>query len=144
MNLLLIRDKFDENQTIGKLFIDGKFSCYTLEDAVRELPDVPVGEWKIAGRTAIPCGTYPVNITMSNRFKKMMPLLGNVQGFTGVRIHAGNTSADTEGCILLGDVRFMTYIGASRIAVDRVQGMIQKAIKSGDQVFITIQGDNHG
>lgn len=82
--------------TIGKLYIDGHYLCDTLEDTVR-----PVGV-KIAGKTAIPAGTYKVKKTMSPRFKKVLPEILNVPGFTGVRIHAGNTAIDTDGCLLLG------------------------------------------
>lgn len=84
------------NYTIGKLYIDGVYFCDTLEDTVR-----PAGE-KIAGKTAIPAGTYRVKKTMSPRFKKVLPEILNVPNYTGVRIHAGNTAADTEGCVLLG------------------------------------------
>ena len=82
--------------TIGKLYMDGHYLCDTLEDTVR-----PAGT-KIAGKTAIPAGTYRVKKTMSPRFKKILPEIMNVPGFTGVRIHAGNTAADTDGCLLLG------------------------------------------
>lgn len=82
--------------TIGKLYIDGHYLCDTLEDTVR-----PAGT-KIAGKTAIPAGTYRVKKTMSPRFKKILPEILDVPGFAGVRIHSGNTAADTEGCLLLG------------------------------------------
>ena len=81
--------------TIGKLYIDGHYLCDTLEDTVRN-------GVKIAGKTAIPAGTYKVKKTMSPRFKKVLPEILNVPGFSGVRIHAGNTAADTDGCLLLG------------------------------------------
>ena len=82
--------------TIGKLYIDGHYLCDTLEDTVR-----PVGV-KISGKTAIPAGTYKVKKTMLPRFKKVLPEILNVPGFSGVRIHAGNTAIDTDGCLLLG------------------------------------------
>lgn len=84
------------NYTIGKLYIDGVYFCDTLEDTVR------AAGVKIAGKTAIPAGTYRVKKTMSPRFKKVLPEILNVPNYTGVRIHAGNTAADTEGCVLLG------------------------------------------
>jgi len=80
--------------TIGKLYIDGAYFCDTLEDTVREV--------KIAGKTAIPAGKYKVKKTYSPRFKKQLPEILHVPNFSGVRIHAGNTAKDTEGCLLLG------------------------------------------
>ena len=82
--------------TIGKLYIDGHYFCDTLEDTVR-----PANK-KIAGKTAIPAGNYKVIKSYSPRFKKILPEILNVPNFTGVRIHAGNTAKDTDGCILLG------------------------------------------
>lgn len=80
--------------TIGKLYIDDAYFCDTLEDTVRSI--------KIAGKTAIPAGTYKVKKTMSPRFKTILPEILNVPNFTGVRIHSGNTAKDTDGCLLLG------------------------------------------
>ena len=82
--------------TISNLSIDGKFFCHALEDVVRK------DGVKIYGKTAIPTGTYKVILSVSNRFKILMPLLLNVPNFEGIRIHAGNTSADTHGCLLVG------------------------------------------
>ena len=81
--------------TIGKLYIDGHYLCDTLEDTVRN-------GIKIAGKTAIPAGKYKVKKTMSPRFKKILPEILNVPGFSGVRIHNGNTADDSSGCVLLG------------------------------------------
>ena len=80
--------------TIGHLYIDVAYFCDTLEDTVRNV--------KIAGKTAIPAGKYHVKKTMSPRFKTLLPEILNVPGFTGVRIHSGNTAKDTDGCLLLG------------------------------------------
>jgi hypothetical protein len=105
--------------TIGELTIDGKFECYTLEDIEREV--------KIKAETAIPKGTYKVIINQSNRFKRLMPLLLNVSNFEGVRIHAGNTNHDTEGCILVGRTRGVDFIGQSRKAYDSLFKKMQEA-----------------
>lgn len=102
MNIQLNRFYYGEKHTIGKLFVDGQYLCYTLEDKMRQEPDKPVSDWKVYAQTAIPTGSYDVAVTMSNRFKKPLPLIQNVEGFSGIRIHSGNTSADTEGCILVG------------------------------------------
>lgn len=96
MKLKLDRIYKAPTYTIGKLYIDGKLFCDTLEDVVR-----PDGV-KVYGETAIPAGTYKVILNMSNRFKRIMPLLLNVPMFEGIRIHEGNSSADSSGCILVG------------------------------------------
>lgn len=108
-----------EYSTIGEMTIDGIWECYTLEDIER-----PV---KIKAETAIPKGTYKVIINQSNRFKKLMPLLLNVPEFEGVRIHAGNTNHDTEGCILVGRTRSKDFIGQSRKAFDQLFEKMKKA-----------------
>jgi hypothetical protein len=108
-----------DNSVIGELSIDGIFECFTLEDLER-----PV---KIKGETAIPKGTYKVIINESNRFKRLLPLLLNVPGFEGVRIHSGNTNHNTEGCILVGQSRNKDFIGQSRKAFEKLFKKMQKA-----------------
>lgn len=106
--------------TIGRMYADGVYMCDTLEDTVR--PD----GIKLAGQTAIPAGTYPVRITYSPRFKKMLPMLDNVPNFTGVRIHTGNTAEDTEGCILVGYNRVKGRVCDSRAAFRRLFALLEK------------------
>lgn len=96
MKLTLKRNFKGADYTIGKLYIDGHYFCDTLEDTVR-----PANK-KISGKTAIPAGNYKVIKSYSPRFKKILPEILNVPNFTGVRIHAGNTAKDTDGCVLLG------------------------------------------
>jgi len=127
MKLLLKRLHKTELSTIGELFVDGKFECYTLEDKEREI--------KIKGETAIPKGTYNVSITQSNRFKRLLPLLANVPNFDGVRIHSGNSNHDTEGCILVGTTRSNDFIGNSRIAFDKLFKKMQVA----KEITLTIE-----
>ena len=95
MKLFLQRIAQTPEYTIGRLEINGKFFCHTLEDAVREE--------KIAGKTAIPAGTYQVIVNRSPKFKRDLPLLLDVPNFEGIRIHRGNTAKDTSGCILVGE-----------------------------------------
>lgn len=106
MKLILKRVALMDTYTIGKLYVNDKYFCDTLEDKVRDLNKdgkFDDGEVKVYGETAIPYGTYEVEITYSNHFKRNLPLLLNVPSYEGVRIHRGNTSKDTLGCILLGE-----------------------------------------
>lgn len=106
MKLSLSRIKISPGYTIGTLSIDGVELCDTLEDTDRGLKSwdtvQKIQRNKVLGNTAIPYGSYEVIINWSNKFKQYMPLLLNVPGFSGVRIHTGNTPADTNGCILVG------------------------------------------
>lgn len=101
MELTLTRTEKTKDYTMGSLEIDGEHFCDTLEPTWRDLGPGRPGH-KIAGRTAIPDGRYPVAVTWSPKFKKWLPLLLHVPQFEGIRIHAGNTPDDTEGCILVG------------------------------------------
>jgi hypothetical protein len=131
MNIQVIRETFTSKSTIGKMYIGGRFFCYTLEDVDRDknkdgdLNDP--GEQKVYGETAIPRGTYKVTLTMSNRFKVVMPLLNNVPGFEGIRIHNGNSSADTHGCILVGESKGLDFIGASKMAFVKLMDILTKS-----------------
>lgn len=135
MRLMLVRDHYYPDATLGKLYINGGLACYTLEDSDRRLED---GGEKIPGQTAIPRGTYRVMITQSARFGKPLPLLADVPGFAGIRIHPGNTSADTEGCILVGTSRAENSIGNSRAAFGMVFEHIRDAIDAGEPVEIEV------
>lgn len=133
MKLTLNRAQFEPTCTIGRLFVDGAPQCYTLEDYVR-----PTGAPKVFGQTAIPAGTYSVIITHSPHFGRNLPLLVNVPGFEGVRIHPGNTAADTEGCILVGMDRLADAIGRSRLAFDALFPKIEQALARGELVSIEV------
>jgi hypothetical protein len=128
MKLKLLRDKSSDDTTIGKLYIDGEFFCYSLEDKVREK--------KVYGVSAIPIGTYKIVITWSPRFKRQLPLLVDVPGFDGIRIHPGNTHKDTEGCILVGEYVEGEFLYKSKIAFDRLYTIL---IKSKDSITIEIE-----
>lgn len=140
MDLLLTRDILTPFFTIGTLTIDGRdLECYTMEDTVREVPGEPVEKWKIWGQTAIPYGRYEVEITFSRRFQRPLPLLLNVPGFDGIRIHAGNTQADTEGCILVGMQKMGDSIRESRIALTNLIAIL---LDINEAIYITImEGD---
>lgn len=137
MELLLQREKSTTKSTAGQLFLvkeNPVFFCYTLEDVVRAI--------KIKGETAIPSGSYRVVVTMSNRFKKRLPLLLNVPDFEGVRLHGGNDSGDTEGCLLLGKKRdSVDRISNCAPAVDAIIQLIDAATARREETWIEIK--NH-
>ena len=138
MRLRLERLQLDPDVTIGGLSIDGDWCCWILEDTVREVAGQPVATWKVPGKTAIPYGTYAVDITRSTRFGRDLPLLLAVPGFTGVRIHPGNTTADTEGCLLPGTDRLAKSVGRSRDAFVALFSQIRDAMWRGQKVSIEI------
>lgn len=106
MRLTLMRIANRPTYCIGKFYIDGVYFCDTIEDTDRGLDDgmseAEIKQKKVKGQTAIPTGTYPVHITWSPKYKKPMPLLERVKGYSGIRIHSGNTAKDTEGCLIVG------------------------------------------
>lgn len=118
MNLTLVREPSANGRTFGVLFVDGVFECHTLEDVVRAE--------KVAGETAVPAGRYRVVVSWSPRFQRRLPLLENVPGFSGVRIHAGNSSRDTEGCILPGLTREGDRVLQSRTAFMRLLEKLER------------------
>ena len=140
---MLLKVKRDDEQpqhcTFGKLSVDGAYQCETLEDIVREVEGAPVGNWKVPGDTAIPRGKYRVIVNHSQRFYRAMPLLLNVPGWDGVRIHPGNVEADTEGCILVGTERSDVGILHSRDAFNALFADIKEALAAGEQVWIEIE-----
>jgi len=98
VELTLIRKRLEPTFTGGELHVNGGFECYTLEDPVRA-PGI-----KIPGDTAIPFGTYQLELRWSGTFKRMMPYLRNVPHFEDVMLHWGNTSQNTRGCILVANI----------------------------------------
>jgi hypothetical protein len=135
MELSLIRDIFAPQRTLGVLYVDGIKECYICEDMVR-----PKGE-KVYGQTAIPEGRYEIKITMSNRFKRELPILLNVPNFEGIRIHSGNHEGHTEGCLLPGKTRNASGVFSSVIATNNLILKIRTALQSGKKVFITIKNE---
>lgn len=106
MELLLERKWCKPDYTIGRLYINNKFYCNTLEDTVRDINKngtFDCGEFKISGHTAIPYGEYEVIVNYSPKFKRELPRLLDVPHFEGILIHRGNTHKDSSGCVLLGE-----------------------------------------
>lgn len=130
MKLKVIRNKLTDKCTLGGLYIDNKWFCYTLEDIIRE------DGVKVYGETAIPEGTYKVVLSMSNRFGIVMPEVLNVPNFKGIRIHPGNTNEDTHGCLLVGHKISGNTIEKSKDAFKMLMTILEPAFKKGE---ITIQ-----
>lgn len=138
-----------DNYTISRVFVDGErwgdgsHWCSALEDTDRGLHNgmrqSEITRRKIYGKTAIPGGMYDVIITHSPRFGKPLPLVVGVPGFSGVRIHPGNTAEDTDGCILLGENSVKGKVMNSRYWCMRMQTLIKKALDRGEKVTLLVK-----
>ena len=152
MELILTRIAKRKTYTIGRLYIqkhvddeylagtEKEYFCDTLEPTWR---DYEHGAYKVKGRSAIPEGRYAVVISYSPKFKQWLPILLGGPEFNrkwqGIRIHAGNTAADTEGCILVGKNREVGKVLDSRIWLHRLKQKIVEAKDKGEAVWITIK-----
>lgn len=143
MKLLLERKWPKQNYTIGKLHIDGKYFCETLEDHDRGLTDDmserQIKAIKVYAQTAIPKGRYKIEYTISPKFGRKLPRLQNVKGFSGILIHPGNTANDSAGCILVGYNTAVGRLSNSRKTSDDLNLLIEEAINKGDEVWIEIK-----
>ena len=129
MRIELVRIAFKDTYTIGKLYVDGKYFSDVIEDKDRGLDssmtESEILEKKLKGQTAIPTGHYVINITYSPKYKRMMPLLLDVKGFSGIRIHSGNTAKDTEGCLIVGKNKKVGMVLESRDTYKRLFKMME-------------------
>ena len=157
MILTLVRNipESTKDYTIGELYVqeEDKLTqtykvCDTLEDAFRLLPkacpNTPKGsscecKEKVYGKTCIPNGTYTVVLSYSNKFKRILPELLNVPHFLGIRMHAGNSSKDSSGCVLLGTKSKGDWVTASRVAFNKVYKLLQDAVARKEEITITIR-----
>lgn len=135
MELKLLRKYKKPTYTIGTLSVDGAYLCDTLEDRVRDL----VTERKVKGSTAIPAGRYRVILNWSPRFGKPLPLLLDVPHFEGIRIHAGNTAKDTEGCILVGRNTQPGTLTESKVTMQDLMQLLTSANNRGEEIWITVE-----
>jgi hypothetical protein len=149
MEIIITRRWRSDHSTLGTVTVDGTVQQFVLEDRDRGLKQSMLLEdivrEKIYGKTAIPAGRYQVLITHSTRFKRLLPVLLNVPGFSGIRIHPGNRNVDTAGCLLPGKVWYQEdgeyVVGASRTASEDLQFKIANALKRGEKVWCTIVTD---
>lgn len=142
MEILVNRRKKTKLSTISDVTIDGVFFCFGLEDVDRGLKQTDyidvIKTKKVFAQTAIPAGRYEIIINFSNRFQQYMPLLLNVPGFEGVRIHPGNKAANTEGCLLLGQTVGADFVGNSRLAYRSFLPKL-RAVEKKEKIFITFK-----
>ena len=148
MELILERIAKRKTYTIGRLYIreqvmdeylpgyEDHYFCDTLEPTWRDYAN---GAYKVKGRSAIPEGRYAVVISYSPKFEAWLPILLGVPKFEGIRIHAGNTAKDTEGCILVGKNRLVGQVVDSRIWLHRLKQKIVEAKDRDEAVWITVK-----
>lgn len=139
--------------TIGKLYINAEYICDTCEDTDRHLttdmPEAQIIREKVYGKTAIPAGTYHIDMdTVSPRFRNKswaqpyfgkLPRLLSVPGWSGVLIHPGNYAKDTEGCILVGRNKVKGGVTESVATFDKLMALLLAAHAKKEPITITIQ-----
>ena len=135
-HLYIAKEPDGNNSGLGQPLTKGLQICDTLEPTWRDYKN---GAYKVKGRSAIPEGRYAVVISFSPKFKQWLPILLGVPKFDGIRIHAGNCSEDTEGCILVGKNRLVGQVLDSRIWLHRLKQKIVEAKSRGEPVWITIK-----
>ena len=143
MRILLQRHALKAGYTIGRMEINGRYFCDTLEDTDRglseEMSEDGIAALKVKGATAIPTGTYRIDMqTRSPRFGRVLPRLVSVKGYAGVLIHSGNTAADTEGCILVGENRERGKVLNSRATLEHLLVFLREAQAEGEEIELTI------
>ncbi len=136
MKITVTRIAKKSDYTIGKMMVNGKYLCDTMEPTWRDLRK----EGKIWGKTAIPEGTYQVYVTKSRKFRRWLPLLWQVPGFEGIRIHCGNYPEDTKGCILVGWNKHRGILCNSRAAMTLLMNEITAAYGKEEKVEIEVRG----
>ena len=136
IEMFVRREVFDDDFTLGRLYVDTMHFGPTCEDTDRKME---AGGVKVYGATAIPRGRYRLTATLSQRFGKLMPLIENVPGFEGIRIHGGNDRDDTHGCILLGRTRTDTGVANCAERNATLLKLIVDAEEGGVQCWITVQ-----
>lgn len=137
MKIELIRDDFTDKRTLGKLYVDGNYFGETCEDCDRHLENGQ--EEKVYGETAISRGLYKVVLSHSHHFGRILPEVLDVPGFSGVRIHGGNSAADSLGCVLLGRVRTADGVANCAATVQRLIDMIDAAEEAGEVVTLEVK-----
>lgn len=138
LHFLLDRKWRKPAYTIGRLYVNGEFLCNTIEDVDRKLNQnmsaTEIQRIKVAAETAIPTGTYAMRVTMSPKFKRELVEIVNVPGFSGIRVHRGNTAEDSAGCVIVGDNTSKGRVTNST----KYELQITEMVKKADYAYITI------
>lgn len=142
LHFTLIRKYRKDAYTIGQLYANGKFVCNTIEDVDRGLNNnmslAAVLKVKVPNETAIPTGTYQLIVSMSPKFKRELIEVRGVVGFSGIRIHRGNTAADSAGCIIVGINTEKGKVTNSTMYETMVTKMVSDAIANNEECYLTI------
>lgn len=151
MEIKIERRWFTEKTTIGELYIDGVFECFTLEDRSRfpvkpsEMSDAEyldlVERLKVQNVTAVPPLRYALYIGFSEHFQRMMIHIQSVPGYCGCEIHSGNRDTDTDGCVLVGKKRSVDLITESLFAYGAFFAKVNGAIRRKEQAWLTIENN---
>lgn len=143
MNIYIKRIAKRDTYTIGKMYLNNKYFCDTLEDKDRNLTqDMPLSEIKkikVKHETAIPTGTYKVIVNYSPKFKRMLPRILNVPGFDGILIHRGNSDKDTSGCILIGNNNIVGKVTNSTKYELALIPILTEAYNNKETITLTIE-----
>ena len=143
MQLKITRLFKKDTYTVGKLFINNQYFSDTLEDKDRgltsEMTEEQIFDIKVKGKTCIPEGLYNIAYTYSPKLHKYAPLVLNVKGFSGIRIHAGNTDEDTMGCILLGKNTKVGELTNSRKTCNDFYHIVEDALDRGELITLKIE-----
>jgi Family of unknown function (DUF5675) len=140
MIISIRRFSFQDKCTVGHVLVDGTDTgLYSLEDKYREVDGQAVVAWKVPNETAIPKGRYSVVVDYSPHFGRDLPHILDVPGYTGVRIHPGNSDVDTEGCVLIGqNWAGADYIGDSRLGFGVLFNRVMAAVAVQDAITIEV------
>lgn len=142
LHVFIKRNWRKPDYTIGRVFVNGSFLCNTLEPIDRHLfqgqPIAEIAKIKIPKKTAIPTGTYRLQISYSPKFKRDLIEILDVPGFSGVRFHAGNKVTDTEACVLPGMNTAIGMVTDSRKYETQLTSMVKGALDNNEDAYVTI------
>lgn len=139
MELKVVRKYKKSEYTIGKMYINGEYFCDTVEDTDRgltsEMTYEEIARRKVYGKTAIPTGRYDVALSYSPKFKRSLPLLLSVKGYSGIRIHNGKDANSSLGCIIVGENKIKGGVINSKATMEKLMAKL----RGQKEIYITIE-----